>query len=163
MKITCSGNGFGLGNASKRHSGSSKNQIFGLDRKMVRAQWKSPVLAMVLGQGPEMLQNNFLEAPKTRYLVQTEKLLARNENKPFWQWFWARSQKCFKTVFWMLQKPDWDLQTYILTWFHSPQRTLGHVTRMYVCMSEVAILILLSGALTRGSYINTTFWCFDPR
>ena len=28
-----------------------------------------------------------LEAPKTRCSVQTEKLLARKENEPFWQWF----------------------------------------------------------------------------
>ena len=40
MKMTRSGNGFGPGptNALKRPSGGSKNQIFGPDRKMVRAQ-----------------------------------------------------------------------------------------------------------------------------
>ena len=59
---------------------------------------------MVLGQEPEMLQNGFLELPKTKYSVQSEKWLARNENKAFWQWFWARSQKCFKTAFWKFQK-----------------------------------------------------------
>ena len=34
------------------------------------------------------------------------KWLARNENKAFWQWFWARSQKCFKTALWRLQGPE---------------------------------------------------------
>ena len=61
---------------------------------------------MVLGQDSEMLQNDFLEPPKTKYSVQSEKWLARNENKAFWQWFWARSQKCFKTALWRLQKPE---------------------------------------------------------
>ena len=42
---------------------------------------------MVLGLGPEMPSNGLLETPKTRYSVQTEKWLARNENEPFWQWF----------------------------------------------------------------------------
>ena len=46
-----------------------------------------------------------METP-TRYSVQTEKLLARNENEPFWQWFWAKGQKCLKTSFWRFQKPD---------------------------------------------------------
>ena len=41
---------------------------------------------------------------KTRYSVETEKWLARNGNEPFWQWFWARSQKCFKTALWRFQK-----------------------------------------------------------
>ena len=53
-----------------------------------------------------MLQNGILEAPKTRYSAQSEKLVARNENELFWQWFWARIQKCFKTVFWRVQNPD---------------------------------------------------------
>ena len=42
---------------------------------------------MVLGEEPEMLENNFLEFPKTKYWVQNEKWFARNENE-FWQWFW---------------------------------------------------------------------------
>ena len=40
-----------------------------------------------------------LEASKTRYSVQSEKWLARNENEPFWQWFRARGKKCLKTAF----------------------------------------------------------------
>ena len=52
------------------------------------------------------LKPMLLEASKTRYSVQTEKWLARNENEPFWQWFWARGQKCLKTSFWRFQKPD---------------------------------------------------------
>ena len=39
---------------------------------------------MVFGQKPEMFKNSRLEAPKTRYTLQTEKCLARNENQPFW-------------------------------------------------------------------------------
>ena len=31
-----------------------------------------------------------------------------------------------------------------------------------ISLPEVAILILLSAALTPASYINTTCWCFDP-
>ena len=56
---------------------------------------------------------------------------------------------------------------------HVCMHVCTHVVRMhvcmyvfmyvYVCMYEIAILILLSGALTRGSYINTTLCCFDPR
>ena len=38
-------------------------------------------------QEPEMLENGHLVAPKIRYSVQTEKWVARYENKPFWQWF----------------------------------------------------------------------------
>ena len=44
-----------------------------------------------------------------------------------------------------------------------PKHACISETSKHVCMSEVTILILLSGALTRGSYINTTFWCVDPR
>ena len=70
-----SGNCFrpGLRNGSKRASGDSKNDIFGSHRKMVRAPYFWAVLAMVLGQEPEMLQNGLLEVPKTRYSDQTEK------------------------------------------------------------------------------------------
>ena len=60
---------------------------------------------MLLGQESEMLENGFLKPSKTKYSVQSEKWLARNENKAFWQWFWARSQKCFKTAIWRIQKP----------------------------------------------------------
>ena len=37
-----------------------------------------------------------------------------------------------------------------------PKHACMSETSEHVCMSEVTILILLSGALTRGSYINTT-------
>ena len=53
-----------------------------------------------------MPQNRFLEASKIRYSVQTKKKLTRNENGLFWQWFWARSLRYFKTAFWKLQKSD---------------------------------------------------------
>ena len=36
---------------------------------------------------PEMHENGHLVAPKIRYSVQTEKWVARHENKQFWQWF----------------------------------------------------------------------------
>ena len=36
-----------------------------------------------------MLQNGLLVAPKTKYSIQTEKWVARHENKPFWQWFYG--------------------------------------------------------------------------
>ena len=61
---------------------------------------------MVSGEESEMLQNGFVELPKIKYSVQNEKWLARNENNVFWQWFWATSQKCFKTAPWRLQKPN---------------------------------------------------------
>ena len=48
----------------------------------------------------EILQNSILEGPETRYSGQSEKWLASNENEVFWQWFWARIQKCFKTASW---------------------------------------------------------------
>ena len=101
MKMSRSGNGFGPGprNALKQLSAGSKNQTFGLNQKMDRAQWKWAVLAIVLSQELEIVQNGFLEAPKTRYAVQSRKWVARNENEPFWQWFWASIQKCFKIVF----------------------------------------------------------------
>ena len=70
-----SGNSFGPGtrNASKHFSGGSKNQIFALDLKIARALCFWAVLAIVLGQEPEILQNGFLEVPKTTYSVQTQK------------------------------------------------------------------------------------------
>ena len=43
---------------------------------------------------------------KNQYSIQTKKWLARNENESFWQWFWAMIQKCFKTAFWSIQKPN---------------------------------------------------------
>ena len=47
---------------------------------------------MVLGQEPEIAQNGFLEVPKIKYSVQTEKWIARHTFEPFWQWFSAKSQ-----------------------------------------------------------------------
>ena len=58
------------------------------------------------GPGTRNALKRFSGGSKTRYSVQTEKWLARNENEPFWQWFWARAEKCLKTAFWRLQKLD---------------------------------------------------------
>ena len=87
MFLSRSGNSFGSGarNTSKRLSGGSKNHIFGPDPKIGRAPCFWAVLAIVLGQEPEMLQTGFLEVPKTRYSVQTKNsfraiLLSRSGN-----------------------------------------------------------------------------------
>ena len=42
---------------------------------------------MVLSQELQILQNGLLEASETKYSIQVEKYLRRNENEPFWQWF----------------------------------------------------------------------------
>ena len=52
------------------------------------------------------VSKRFPGGSKTKYSAQSEKWLARNENKAFWQWFWARSQKYFKTALWRLQGPE---------------------------------------------------------
>ena len=87
MFLSRSGNIFepGTRNASKRFSGGSKNQIFALDLKIVRAPCFWAVLAIVLGPEPEMLENGFVEVPKIRYLVQTAKKLVRHVFEQFWQ------------------------------------------------------------------------------
>ena len=113
MKMSRSGNGFGPGarNALKRLSGGSKNQIFGPDRKRLARNENKPFWQWFWARSQKCFKT-VLEAPKTRYSVQTEKWFAHIENEPFWQWFWARGQKCFKTVFWRVQKPDrYSVQT----------------------------------------------------
>ena len=92
---------------------------------------------MVLVQKPEMLQNGFLELAKPKYSVQNEKWFARNENKAFWQWFWARSQKCFKTkkpckttgfLSMGLRKPR-KTRSFLSTGLNKPCKTNGFLSK----------------------------------
>ena len=92
MKISRSGNGF------DQEPDMLQTAFWKLQRPDIRSKPKNDSRAMKIScagndfdQEPEMFQNGFLEPSKTRYSVQTEKWLARNENEMSWQWFWAKS------------------------------------------------------------------------
>ena len=90
-----------------------QNDFWRFQKPNIRSRSKNSSRAMFLscsdnsfGPGTRNASNGFLEVPKTRYSVQTQKQLARHVFEPFWQQFWARNQKCLKTALCRFQKPD---------------------------------------------------------